>query len=1033
MTLKRTRMLVGAIALVLVASACTSASNAPASTSSSTTRSTSVATRPTTTTTTTVVRERPPTRLPVALVWTYHQPFRPAEGVGASSPWVRLETTRTYAAAIQELADRPEARVTVQLTPSLLAQVQALADGAKDAWWELSEVPAAALTDEQKSELVSEFFTSDATAFEIWPRYTELRNAVDAIGVDAAVAALTDQDFRDLQVLFNLAWTHPRFRAMPPLAGLAAQGGAFSEADKSVLLAEHHRIVSEVIPSLKQLRVRGQVEVAAGSYSQAVLPLLQDPASAQVSDPAAIVPELEPFGIGAQVTGGLAVVDSLAGGTATGLVPAGGAISSEVLAELSRYGVAWVATEEAVLSAALGMGPLLRSSNGTPADPAILYTPRRASDGVAVFVGDAALADRVELAYPDLEPGVAGADFRDRLEAIHTAFESAGGIDAGAPPVVTVVIDGDALSSLGPDRGSALRSALLQSVAASDLLEMVTPSAYLRQFGVSAPVPELVPAAGDRPSLVEWIGDGQEAVAWQYLFGAWRDLGPIQPPDDAARPDPVLHALMAAEAGDWLSAIGDDGERDERRAADIAFRAWLASAYQAAGRPPPPYLGIPLIPDAAAVPDRFPEGPIAPSIDFAAAPAEWSDAGRFGGAGDVIKQVFYGFDDENLYVRVDFIEELLGNDDVGFEVYLGGVGLERVRATSLRDTPVGFAAGAVVDWAGANPVEACLYRDLPPAGTESVPVDCWEIPVGFDGDDVELAIPLRALRVGSGDQVWFRVVSNDVFRDTETFPREGPAVARAPLLPGTETVLVGQDPAGDDHGGGSLTYPEASVAGTLDITSVTVAADPDDLLIDIRVREPFASDRGSPYGLDGQVFDVYIDTDPQTRTEPARLLPGRNAALASGWDFAVVVDGWRPAVYHRRPDGSLAEQAATLVVDAIGHDGRILVQVPRTLLGGGDPAGWGFAVAALVRDPMMMTGPDIVARFRPDSGPWWGGGAAGDLTHPNIVDIVWPERGEQESWLTDYRPLGAGDLGRLGPDWFATIPVVVASDLQPDS
>ncbi len=50
-------------------------------------------------------------------------------------------------------------------------------------------------------------------------------------GKDAWIEA----DWRDLQVLFNLAWCDPDWLAQEPLKALVEKGKGFAEADKQIL------------------------------------------------------------------------------------------------------------------------------------------------------------------------------------------------------------------------------------------------------------------------------------------------------------------------------------------------------------------------------------------------------------------------------------------------------------------------------------------------------------------------------------------------------------------------------------------------------------------------------------------------------------------------------------------------------------------------------------------------------------------------------------------------------------------------------
>ncbi len=70
----------------------------------------------------------------LALVWHQHQPYYP-DDVGGENPmpWVRLHATKDYLGMALHLEEVPEFRCTINLVPSLLAQLEAYVDGATDA------------------------------------------------------------------------------------------------------------------------------------------------------------------------------------------------------------------------------------------------------------------------------------------------------------------------------------------------------------------------------------------------------------------------------------------------------------------------------------------------------------------------------------------------------------------------------------------------------------------------------------------------------------------------------------------------------------------------------------------------------------------------------------------------------------------------------------------------------------------------------------------------------------------------------------
>ena len=83
------------------------------------------------------------------------------------------------------------------------------------------------------------FFDTNPKIIARFPRYQELADKRKGADPDAdrcgAAHRSPVQDFRDLQVLFNLAWFDPDFLAQEPLKALVDKGRDFTEADKPPL------------------------------------------------------------------------------------------------------------------------------------------------------------------------------------------------------------------------------------------------------------------------------------------------------------------------------------------------------------------------------------------------------------------------------------------------------------------------------------------------------------------------------------------------------------------------------------------------------------------------------------------------------------------------------------------------------------------------------------------------------------------------------------------------------------------------------
>src|SRR5262245_48337231 len=174
----------------------------------------------------------------VAILWHMHQPFY--EDLVTREhilPWVRLHALKDYFGMVALLREFPDVRVTFNLVPSLLVQLEAFAaDRARDRFLELSLKPADDLSDGDIVFILENFFHAQRQRMiDAYPRYGELlarRGATvgSADELRAAMRRFGREELRDLQVWHKLAWIDPLYLDTDPrVRRLVAKDRAFTE------------------------------------------------------------------------------------------------------------------------------------------------------------------------------------------------------------------------------------------------------------------------------------------------------------------------------------------------------------------------------------------------------------------------------------------------------------------------------------------------------------------------------------------------------------------------------------------------------------------------------------------------------------------------------------------------------------------------------------------------------------------------------------------------------------------------------------
>jgi alpha-amylase/alpha-mannosidase (GH57 family) len=976
-------------------------------------------------------------KLYVAILWHQHQPFYyqdPQTGV-YEKPWVRLHAAKDYVDMAAMLKEYPAIHATFNITPSLIEQLDAIGAGAKDLYQVHAEIPADDLTDEQKQFLLDRFFDINPSIIARFPRYSDLAQRRDA----NSLQTWSTEDFRDLQVLFNLAWTDPDWLALEPLASLVAKGRGYSEEDKAVVFEQHLRLVREVIPLHAELQRSGQIEITTTPYAHPILPLLVDSDLASIALPEADLPTRFVYGQDAvaQVEQGIESYREHFGMDPRGMWPAEGSVAEKVVTMISNAGIRWMASDEDVLAKSLpDFSGFTRDSQDTVQQAGELYRPyavRGARGGpVAIIFRDHLLSDKVGFEYSGT-PGVeAAADFVGRLEAIRARLLEEGG---SGPHMVTVLLDGENAWEYYPDDGKQFLHEMYRLLSDSPDLVSVTPSEYLDALAsAGTDLPELDTLwAGSwiDGTFSTWIGEEEENTAWEYLGRAREALQEAADRLDPATLEQAQQLIYKAEGSDWFWWYGSDQNSGSDDAFDRQFRAYLDQLYRTIDLPLPDFVSVPVIPQPGQQPDQVPLDLLTITLDGTAGQDEWDNAGYYTFNQGPAGALYFGYNLEDFYLRLDLSEPLAADDVLGF--YLSSpYGEARTAYSRLEpgQTQVGFGAKELIEVRASDGEVASEYYVADGSGGWAPAGSAPELRAGLSPDGLTLELALRFKdqypQARSGDRINMRLVLSQGGMDIALLPPDGPLPAAIPDLPLSNVFLEAGDPAGDDQGPGSYRYPSDGVfkPGVFDLTGLTAGYDDSDLIFRLQLRGPVLNEWGSPNGLSIQTVDIYIDADGPE--QGARLLlPGRNAALTPefAWDFAVWAEGWTPGIYAPGESGPVQIDSGFTITTNPGQR-RITIRVPRSLLPG-DPAGWSYAVVVLSQEGYPSAGVWRVRDVQQNAEQWRIGGGTGSVADTRIMDILWPEGSTpvQADLLQSRAPEGAA-LSDLEPDQYPQVPMI---------
>ena len=163
-----------------------------------------------------------------------------------------------------------------------------------------------------------------------------------------------------------------------------------------------------------------------------------------------------------------------------------------------------------------------------------------------------------------------------------------------------------------------------------------------------------------------WIGAAEDNQAWSQLLRARETYDETTNVTEERRAL-AFEELLIAEGSDWCWWYGPEHHSDNREEFDQLYRSHLANVYRFLNLVPPEELSRPILAGKTPSVTIQPSGAIKPTIDGEVTSYfEWLGAGiyrvddRSGsmhGQKFLVKEVQYGTEGTNLYLRVDFHPE----------------------------------------------------------------------------------------------------------------------------------------------------------------------------------------------------------------------------------------------------------------------------------------------------------------------------------------------------------------------------------------
>src|SRR5271165_2415948 len=647
-------------------------------------------------------------RIHLAVLWHMHQPqYRDPETGMYVLPWTRLHATKDYWGMVKLFEEFPKMHATFNMVPSLCMQLEEYASGKfNEPWFRLAFKATDGLTKEDKREILNRAFQLNyERLMSRWPRLVELFDWSRVAGGAQALVTFTARDWRDLQVLSQLAWMDEEWLAKEAVVNrLASKGKDYSEKDKDELRAKQIELMGLVLPICREAAGRGQIEISTTPFYHPIMPLLCDSDIARVASPGTPLPRRayrRPEDAREQLRRAKEYHERIFGVKPVGLWPSEGSVSDQALTIAAEEGFQWFGTDEGVLGRTLNVG-FFRDSSGMPANADRLYQPWKLQLPNSAITGlfrDHHLSDLVGFVYSRMDGAAAAADLHGRLRHLGEAVKT------DKPLTVCLFLDGENAWEYYPGNGRHFLREFYRRVSEDQDFRALTASETIAAAGELPVTSGIFPASWINANFDVWIGSAEDVAAWELLWDAReayargvdaRAKGRTDAPTAEGLKE-AQESLLAAEGSDWCWWYGPEHSTMNDAEFDALYRKHLTGIYLALGMVAPEELAKPIKRKPERAYQLPPSANLKVKVDGVdSSYFEWLGAGVYspeqrGGAmhGRVfyLKELRYGFEEERFVVRVEcFADSLAELEDPEFRIVVGAaeeltvvVNLERGR------------------------------------------------------------------------------------------------------------------------------------------------------------------------------------------------------------------------------------------------------------------------------------------------------------------------------------------------------------------
>lgn len=745
--------------------------------------------------------------LSVAFVWHFHQPNYKTQPDGIRlMPWARLHAIKDYLDMVLIMDKFPKLKLNFSIVPTLLDAIEEYSqEDGHDIHSKLTVTPVEELTDDDKLYILNYFF--DANYENLISknfRYNELY-VKRYSGPEVSINDFSLQEYADIMMLFNLVWFDPIWKEVyPELKEFEKKGRDYSLEDRQLLIELNRKIIRQIIPTFKKYQDEGRIEIITSAYNHPIVPILINPNDLKTPALKHSMPECKValmVDVKEQIKLAIERVEQAFGKRPNGFWPSEHCVSQKTFDVVANLGFKWTITDESVLSNSLRKD-FVRDFRGCFEDPydlcsLYLYKTKLKKELNVVF-RDSVIPNLITFEYSHHDSVLCANDLFDRIKTVYDKLRNS----PDEKHIFTIAMDGENSWDSYQQDGAVFLERLYSLISGDKTIKTVLISDYVSENKhTEKRLKRVASGSWVNQEFQLWIAEPTKNLAWKYLVQAREDLKDAEKSGRLPKEQIKLakSEIYIAEGSDWFWWYGEPNNSGQDHIFDFLFREHLKNVYEIIEKPIPSYLEMPLI-SFMGKPMKNPKRKITPSIDgLIDNDDEWLSAGCIDiPAGPILQEnklidrIYFGVDDDNLYLRFDINKFFFNSKDTFKEyssiyVYVKTYDNELeigspARTTNKRDQllPV------LLD--GYNheiKVAITPNRKYPLQYSVAVKDGLWELQWGHHinyahKEIMELCIPFEDLKIKSGESFDFFFITGCSGVTEEIYPKDIPLTLTRP-------------------------------------------------------------------------------------------------------------------------------------------------------------------------------------------------------------------------------------------------------------